>query len=64
MHRRSLLGIGIGIGLASVPVWAAKPADAFEGNPFQSVQSFQSFKWPELKNEFLSARARCSSMPG
>ena len=45
MHRRSLLGIGIGIGigigLVAVPVWAAKPADAFEGDPFQSVQSFQ-----------------------
>ena len=56
MHRRSLLGIGIGVGvevgLAAVPVWAAKPADPFEGDPFRS------FQWPELKKEFLGARAR------
>ena len=32
MHRRSLLGIGIGIGLAAVPVWAGKPADPFQGD--------------------------------
>ena len=42
MHRRSLLGVGVGVGLAAVPVWAAKPADPFEGDPFRSVQSVQS----------------------
>ena len=35
-----------------MPVWAAKPADPFEGDPFRS------FQWPGLKKEFLRARAR------
>lgn len=50
MQRRSL--IGIGLGLVAAPLWAARPADAFEGDPFQS------FQWPELKKEFLGPRAR------
>lgn len=37
MHRRRL-GIGMGISLAAVPVWAAKPVDPVEGDPVRSFQ--------------------------
>ena len=52
-HRRRLLGASLG--LVAAPVLAAAPADAFEGDPFRS------FQWPELKKEFLGARARVRS---
>ena len=55
MHRRRLLGASLG--LVAAPVLAARPADAFEGDPFQS------FQWPELKKEFLGARARVQFDP-
>lgn len=55
MHRRRLLGASLG--LVAAPVLAATQADAFEGDPFQS------FQWPELKKEFLGARARVQFDP-
>lgn len=55
MHRRRLLGASLG--LVAAPVLAATPADVFEGDPFKS------FQWPELKKEFLGARARVQFDP-
>ena len=50
MQRRHVLGASAG--LLAMPLWAATPADPFDGDPFQSYQ------WPGLKKEFLGAGAR------
>ncbi len=53
MRRRQLLGQASGLlALASTAAWAVSPPDPFDGDPFKS------FQWPELKKEFLGARAR------
>jgi sulfur-oxidizing protein SoxY len=55
MHRRGLLLTAVGsCSLVGTSLWslAARAADLFEGDPFQSHQ------WPELKKEFLGAKAR------
>ena len=51
MQRRSLLMLLVAW-LAGGPAAGAAKADPFEGDPFQSYQ------WPELKKEFLGAKAR------
>jgi sulfur-oxidizing protein SoxY len=52
MQRRRLLGCATGLlaWSAAAPLHAA--ADPFDGDPYKSYQ------WPELKKEFLGARAR------
>jgi sulfur-oxidizing protein SoxY len=54
MQRRRFLATTAGLLVlpAAWPLQAATPADPFDGDPFKS------FQWPELKKEFLGARAR------
>jgi len=51
MQRRPFLILPVAW-LGAGPLARAAPADPFDGDPFQS------FQWPELKKEYLGAKAR------